>query len=94
MNRNRVTKRINIGSMMFSPYIRIMPMHAFIVLAPFSPTASPWCSLISDAADEAMHAVEHYSDTTIGEARCVKLRVCVARISDAQPVPTLWVGRM
>ena len=70
MNRNRVPKRIpNIGSMMFSPYIRIMPMHAFIVFGAFF--AGPHVALVffmilKTLADEAMHALEHYSDTTIG----------------------------
>jgi len=70
MNRNRVPKRIpNIGSMMFSPYIRIMPMHAFIVFGAFA--AGPHIALVffmilKTVADEAMHAIEHYSDMTIG----------------------------
>ena len=37
MNRNRAGKRIpNIGSMMFFPYIRIIPMHVFIVFGAFA----------------------------------------------------------
>ena len=46
MNRNRAGKRIpNIGSMMFFPYIRIIPMHVFIVFGAFAagPGISRWC---------------------------------------------------
>ena len=70
MNRNRAGKRIpNIGSMMFFPYVRIMPMHVFIVVGALA--AGPHFALVfflilKTLADEAMHAIEHYSDTLIG----------------------------
>jgi hypothetical protein len=45
VNRNRAGKHIpNIGSMMFFPYIRILPMHVFIVLGAFA--AGPHFALV------------------------------------------------
>ena len=70
MNRNSAAKRLpNIGSMMFFPYVRIIPMHVFIVAGAFA--AGPHYALVfflilKTLADEAMHAIEHYSDTTVG----------------------------
>ena len=69
VNRNRASKRIpNIGSMMFFPYVRIIPMHAFIMLGAFvaGPHALVFFLLLKTLADEAMHAIEHHSDTLIG----------------------------
>jgi hypothetical protein len=66
-NRNRARTRIaNIGSMMFFPYIRIIPMHVFIVFGAFA--AGPSSGLVfflilKTIADEAMHAIEHRSAT-------------------------------
>ena len=70
VNRNRAGRRIpNIGSMMFFPYVRIIPMHLFIVLGAFF--AGPHVALVfflllKTLADQVMHAIEHYSDTTVG----------------------------
>ncbi len=70
MNRNRAGKRIpNIGSMMFFPYVRIIPMHVFIVFGAFA--AGPHFALViflilKTLADEAMHAIEHYNETVVG----------------------------
>ena len=70
MNRNRAGKRMpNIGSMMFFPYIRIIPMHVFIVFGAFAAGghfALVFFLLLKTLADEAMHAIEHYSDTVVG----------------------------
>ncbi len=70
MNRNRTGKQIpNIGSMMFFPYIRIIPMHVFIVFGfIFAGTHFALVSflILKTLADEAMHAVEHYDDTVNG----------------------------
>jgi hypothetical protein len=66
-NRNRPRKSLpNIGSMMFFPYIRIVPMHAFIVLGAFA--AGPGGGLVfflilKTLADGVMHAIEHRSET-------------------------------
>lgn len=63
MNRNRPRKTLpNIGHMMFFPYIRIIPMHAFILTGAL--TAAPakgiaLFMLLKTLADEAMHAIEH-----------------------------------
>jgi hypothetical protein len=63
VNRNNPPKRIpNIGSMMFFPYIRIIPMHAFIVfggLVATSHHALVFFLILKTLADEAMHALEH-----------------------------------
>lgn len=67
LNRNRLRERVpNIGTMMFFPYIRIVPMHIFIVFGAM--TAGPHSGLVlflslKTLADAAMHAVEHRSVT-------------------------------
>ena len=71
MNRNRAGKRMpNIGSMMFFPYIRIIPMHVFIVFGAFAAGPAFRAGVLPARrrrlADEAMHALEHYNDTLIG----------------------------
>ena len=70
MNRNRAGKRMpNIGSMMFFPYIRIIPMHVFIVFGAFAAGghfALVFFLLLKTAADEAMHAIEYYGDAGVG----------------------------
>ena len=70
MNRNSAGKRIpNIGNMMFFPYVRIIPMYLFIVLGAFamgSAGALVFFLILKTLADEAMHAIEHHSDTLIG----------------------------
>ena len=66
-NRNRARKSIpNIGTMMFFPYIRIIPMHIFIVFGALA--AGPTFGLVfflilKTLADEAMHVIEHRSAT-------------------------------
>ena len=63
LNRDAAEKKVpNIGSMMFFPYIRILPMHLFIVcgaLAGEWPHATVLFLLMKTAADEAMHLIEH-----------------------------------
>jgi len=67
MNRNRPRKKLpNIGSMMFFPYVRIVPMHVFIVFGAL--TAGPQFGLVfflilKTLADGAMHFIEHRSET-------------------------------
>jgi len=67
MNRNRPRKKPpNIGTMMFFPYIRILPMHAFIMFGAFA--AGPDVGLVfflilKTLADETMHFIEHRSET-------------------------------
>jgi len=66
-NRNRPRKSLpNIGSMMFFPYIRIVPMHAFIVFGAFAMEPGGGLVLfllLKTIADEAMHVIEHRSET-------------------------------
>ena len=63
VNRNNPGKRIpNIGYMMFFPYIRIVPMHVFIIFGAHA--AGPTLRLLfflilKTLADEAMHVIEH-----------------------------------
>jgi hypothetical protein len=67
MNRNRPRKKLpNIGTMMFFPYIRIIPMHVFIMFGAF--VAGPEGGLVfflilKTLADETMHFIEHRSET-------------------------------
>jgi Family of unknown function (DUF6498) len=66
VNRIHPAKRVpNIGTMMFFPYIRIVPMHVFIVFGAL--TAGPRFALViflllKTLADEAMHLIEHRRD--------------------------------
>ena len=68
VNRNHPPRRIpNIGSMMFFPYIRIIPMHVFIVFGALA--AGPTFGLVfflilKTLADEVMHLIEHRSVTS------------------------------
>jgi hypothetical protein len=67
VNRNRPRQHLaNIGSMMFFPYIRIVPMHAFIVFGAFAMEPGGGLLLfllLKTIADEAMHMIEHRSET-------------------------------
>jgi hypothetical protein len=50
----------NIGTLMFLPYARIIPMHLTIVLAlPLGGGALWFFVLLKTAADVIMHKVEH-----------------------------------
>jgi hypothetical protein len=66
-NRNLPRQHLaNIGSMMFFPYVRIIPMHLFIVLGAFA--MGPGGGLVfflilKTIADEVMHVIEHRSET-------------------------------
>ena len=54
---------------MFFPYVRIIPMHVFILFGAFamgSGGALVFFLILKALADEAMHALEHHSDTLIG----------------------------
>lgn len=66
-NRNRPRHTLaNIGNMMFFPYIRIVPMHAFIVfgaLAAEPGSALVFFMILKTLADETMHVIEHRSTT-------------------------------
>lgn len=67
-NRSRIRKAPpNIGAMMAFPYIRILPMHGFILggalLAPSGGWAIAFFMVLKTIADEAMHAIEHRSDS-------------------------------
>ena len=70
MNRNSAAKRLpNIGGMMFFPYVRILPMHAFIMAGALTAGrqfALVFFLILKALADEAMHAIEHYGETTVG----------------------------
>jgi hypothetical protein len=69
-NRAAAAKRVpNIGTMMFSPYVRILPMHAFIIFGAMVADGRPAIVLfmiLKTLADEAMHLVEHRSGTEVG----------------------------
>ncbi len=67
MNRNRPRQQLaNIGSMMFFPYIRIVPMHVFILFGAFTVAGGRglvFFLIMKTIADEVMHAIEHRSVT-------------------------------
>jgi Family of unknown function (DUF6498) len=69
-NRAADSKRVpNIGTMMFAPYIRILPMHLFIVfgaLVAGGRNALVVFMLLKTLADETMHLVEHKSGMAVG----------------------------
>jgi FtsH-binding integral membrane protein len=66
-NRDRPRQKIpNIGSMMFFPYIRILPMHAFIMFGAFTAGSNSglvFFLILKTLADETMHLIEHRSET-------------------------------
>jgi len=66
-NRGRVcTIPSNIGTMMAFPYIRILPMHAFILGGALLAVTGSWAMalfmVLKTIADEAMHAIEHRNE--------------------------------
>jgi hypothetical protein len=70
MNQNSASKRIpNIKNMMVFPYVRILPMHVFIMAGALTATehsALVLFLILKTLADVATHAIEHYSDTLLG----------------------------
>jgi hypothetical protein len=67
-SRGRVRKTPpNIGAMMAFPYIRILPMHAFILGGALLAATGGWAialfMVLKTIADEAMHVIEHRSDS-------------------------------
>jgi hypothetical protein len=58
-NRPRDTPRQNIGSLMFYPYARIIPMHLTIILGAFLGGGLLLFLLLKALADVIMHVVEH-----------------------------------
>jgi hypothetical protein len=53
-------RRPNIGTLMFYPYLRILPMHLTIIFGSMLPMgALPLFVLLKSAADGGMHLVEH-----------------------------------
>lgn len=64
VNRGRARKTPpNIGTMMSFPYIRIVPMHAFILGGAALGVTGGWATgffmLLKTIADEVMHIIEH-----------------------------------
>jgi hypothetical protein len=58
-NRPRDTGRPNIGTLMFYPYARIVPMHLTIILGAFLGGGLLLFLLLKTLADLIMHVVEH-----------------------------------
>ncbi len=58
-NRVKDTKILNIGSLMFYPYARIIPMHLTVVLGAAFGNALVGFLLLKTLADVIMHRVEH-----------------------------------
>ena len=58
-NRPRDTGRQNIGTLMFYPYARIVPMHLTIILGVFLGGGLLLFLLLKTLADVVMHVVEH-----------------------------------
>jgi hypothetical protein len=58
-NRPRDTGRQNIGTLMFYPYARVIPMHLTIVLGFFLGSRLLFFLLLKTLADAIMHVVEH-----------------------------------
>ncbi|MBU0879375.1 hypothetical protein KKC67_00480 [Patescibacteria group bacterium] len=58
-NRPRDTKKQNIGSLMFYPYARIIPMHLTIIFGSAFVGALPFFLVLKTFADGIMHIVEH-----------------------------------
>lgn len=58
-NRPRDTKKQNIGTLIFYPYARIIPMHLTILLGSFFVNALPFFLVLKTFSDAMMHIVEH-----------------------------------
>lgn len=58
-NRPKDTKKQNIGSLMFYPYVRIIPMHLTIIFGSAFGGALPLFLVLKTFADGIMHVVEH-----------------------------------
>jgi len=58
-NKPRDTKKQNIGSLMFYPYVRIIPMHLVIIFGSLFGGALPLFLVLKTFADAIMHVVEH-----------------------------------
>jgi hypothetical protein len=58
-NRPRDTKKQKIGSLMFYPYARIIPMHLTIIFSFSFGGALPLFLMLKTFADGIMHVVEH-----------------------------------
>ncbi len=61
-NKPRDTKKLNIGSLMFYPYARIIPMYTVISIILFTSSfrvALPLFLVLKTIADSIMHVVEH-----------------------------------
>lgn len=52
-------KKQNIGSLMFYPYLRIVPMHFTLILGAIFSNALPFFLLLKTFSDALMHVVEH-----------------------------------
>jgi hypothetical protein len=52
---------LNLGSFMFYPYLRVVPMHLVVILmlSSTNPNALVWFLLLKTIADCAMHVIEH-----------------------------------
>jgi hypothetical protein len=58
-NRPKDTKKQNVGSLMFYPYARIIPMHLTIIFGSAFVSALPLFLMLKTFADAIMHIVEH-----------------------------------
>lgn len=58
-NRPRDTKKQNIGSLMFYPYVRILPMHLTLIFGSFYNGALIVFLLLKTLSDATMHIIEH-----------------------------------
>lgn len=59
-NRKKDTKKQNIGTVMFFPYARIIPMHLTIIFGMFlGPGSIVFFLVLKTVADLVMHVVEH-----------------------------------
>jgi len=69
-NKLKDTKKKNIGSLMFFPYIRILPMHFTLMFGLFiGDIALPFFLMLKTIADGYMHLVKHNTlkNSDIGE---------------------------
>ena len=58
-NRQKDTKKQNIGALMFYPYARIIPMHLTIIFGSSLADALPFFLVLKTFADCIMHIIEH-----------------------------------
>ena len=72
LKRDFKHKKPNLGTLMFYPYLRIIPMHITIVLGSMGSLTLPIFMVLKTFADVCMHMVEHHMFQKPDKATIIK----------------------